>query len=238
MKFLYNAPAILHKGAIIVGDTHFGMEGKLRRRGIFDNQFSLRLFERLKALINDHKAKRLVLLGDVKEDITMLDPTTRSILSKLSMLAQITIVRGNHDGGIEKEGGARIIDSGGFVYEGLALAHGHSWPADELMKCKYLICGHQHPMITMSDTLGARHSEPVWLVADCDEKKLLERYPHANRKLKLVLMPAYNPMVGSMINHVEKTHLGPVLNNNLFKLDDALVFRLDGSSLGKLGRIE
>jgi len=238
MKFLYNAPAILHKGAVIVGDTHFGMEGKLRRRGIFDNQFSLRLFERLKALINDHKAKKLILLGDVKEDITMLDPTTRSILSKLSLLAQITIVRGNHDGGIEKEGGARMIDAGGFVYEGLALSHGHSWPADELMECKYLVCGHQHPMITMSDTLGSRHSEPVWLVADCDEKKLLERYPHANKNLKLVLMPAYNPMVGSMINHVEKTHLGPVLNNNLFKLDDALVFRLDGSSLGKLGRIE
>jgi len=238
MKFLYNAPAILHKGAMIVGDTHFGMEAKLRRRGIFDNQFSLRLYERLETLLMEHKAKKLILLGDVKEDITMLDRTTRDILSRLSLHAEVIIVRGNHDGGIEKEGGARIIDPQGFVYEGLGLSHGHSWPADELMECKYLVCGHQHPMITMSDTLGARHSEPVWLVADCDGEKLLEQYPHANEKLKLVLMPAYNPMVGSMINHVEKTHLGPVLNNNLFKLDDAIVFRLDGSSLGKLGRIE
>ena len=51
MKFLYNAPALLHKGAIIVGDTHFGMERKLRSRGIFDNQFSLRLFYKLLKII-------------------------------------------------------------------------------------------------------------------------------------------------------------------------------------------
>jgi putative SbcD/Mre11-related phosphoesterase len=238
MKFLYNAPAIFHKGAVIVGDTHFGMEAKLRRRGIFDNQFSLRLFDRLKSLINQHRAKKLILLGDVKEDITMLNRTSSEILSRLSLLTEVIIVRGNHDGGIEKDGSAKIEDAQGFVYEGLGLAHGHSWPADQLMKCKYLVCGHQHPLITMSDTLGARHSEPVWLVADCNEDKLLERYPDANKKLKLVLIPAYNPLVGSQINHVEKTHLGPILNNNLFKLDDALVFRLDGTSLGKLTRIE
>jgi hypothetical protein len=47
-------------------------------------------------------------------------------------------------------------------------------------------------------------------------------------------MPAFNPLVGSVVNSKQKKHLGPVLNNKLFKLDDALVYRLDGTGLGKL----
>ncbi len=238
MKFLYNAPAILHRGAIIVGDTHFGMESKLRRKGIFDEQFSLRLFEKLKMLITGHKAKRLILLGDVKEDITMLDPMTADVLARLSLLCEVTVVRGNHDGGIERCGSAKIIPSEGFVYQGLGLMHGHSWPADKLMGCEYLVSGHQHPLVAMTDTLGRRHSEAVWLVAPADGEKIAARYERFNKKIKLVLMPAFNPLVGSPINSTSEEHLGPVLNNNLFKLNDALVFRLDGTRLGRLHSIK
>ncbi|MEM5814737.1 MAG: hypothetical protein QXD77_02880, partial [Candidatus Aenigmatarchaeota archaeon] len=86
MRFIYDAPAILHKEALIVGDTHFGMEEKLRSKGIYDEQFSMRLFSKLKGLILAHKAKKLILLGDVKEDITMLDRKTEDILARLSLL--------------------------------------------------------------------------------------------------------------------------------------------------------
>ena len=60
MKFLYNAPAILHKGALIVGDTHFGMEMKLRNKGIYDDQFSMRIYMKLRDLVIRHKAKKLM----------------------------------------------------------------------------------------------------------------------------------------------------------------------------------
>jgi len=234
MKFLYNAPAILHKGAIIVGDTHFGMEAKLRRRGIYEEQFSMKLFERLRELVVRHKAKKVIFLGDVKEDITMLDAKTEEILSKLAMLCEITIVRGNHDGGIERCGNAKIVPAGGFVYEGLGLLHGHSWPADELLSCRHMVSGHQHPMVTMTDAFGKKHRESVWIVAPADEKQMSPRYKNFNRHVELILMPAFNPLVGSTINYDEKEHLGPVLNNKLFKLNDALVFRLDGTGLGRL----
>ncbi|NYZ73554.1 metallophosphoesterase family protein [Candidatus Micrarchaeota archaeon] len=237
MKFLYNAPAILHKGAIIVGDTHFGMEDKLRRKGIYDEEFSLRLFSRLKGLIVSHKAKKLILLGDVKEDITMLDKRTEDILAKLSMLCEITIVRGNHDGGIEHCANAEIAKAEGFAYEGLGLIHGHSWPSDDVMACGHVIAGHQHPLITMTDAFGRKRSEPVWVMAPPDAERIAERYKKFNKKIKLVLMPAFNPLVGSTINHDEKERLGPLLNNNLFKLNHAIVFRLDGTCLGELKNI-
>jgi hypothetical protein len=238
MKFLYNAPAILHKGAIIVGDTHFGMERKLRRKGIFDGQFSMRIFSKLRELITAHRAKKLILIGDVKEDITMLDATTADVLARLSLLCELIIVRGNHDGGIEHCGSAKIIPSEGFVYEGLGLMHGHSWPAKELMQCEYIVSGHQHPLVAMTDAPGRRHSEAAWLIAPADKEKIAWRYGKFNKKIKLVLMPAFNPLVGSRINSTSEERLGPILNNNLFKLNDALAFRLDGTRLGKLHSIK
>lgn len=237
MRFLYGAPAILHKGAIIVGDTHFGMEAKLRRKGIYDAQFSLRLFEKLKGLVAAHRAKRVIFLGDVKEDITMLDPGTRDILSKLSMICEVVIVRGNHDGGIESSGRMKVAPSEGMLYEGLGLVHGHSWPDPSLMQCEYLVMGHQHPMVAVTDAFGKRHTEPAWLVAEADPEILSGRYKKFNRKIKLVLMPAFNPLVGSAINIDVNERLGPILNNKLFKLNRALVFRLDGTCLGQLEMI-
>jgi putative SbcD/Mre11-related phosphoesterase len=237
MRFLYNAPAILHKGAVIVGDTHFGMEEKLRRRGIYDSGFSMRLYERLKGLVAEHRAKRVIFLGDVKEDITMLDRRTGEILSRLSMLCEVVIVRGNHDGGIEAFDRARLAPSGGLAYEGLGLVHGHSWPAPELMMCDHLVMGHQHPMVCLTDAFGKRHTEPAWLIAEPDAEMIAARYEKFNKKMKLILMPAFNPLVGSAINIDDNERLGPILNNKLFKLNRALVFRLDGTCLGKLENI-
>lgn len=237
MKFLYNAPAILHRGALIVGDTHFGMEAKLRRKGIHDEQFSLSIFGRLWDLAMRHRAKKVIFLGDVKEDVTMLDAGTEGILAKLAMLCELVIVKGNHDGGIERCGNATIVGPQGFVFWGLGLMHGHSWPGEELLSCRYVVCGHQHPMISMADVFGRRHQEAAWLVAPADEEMLAARYKKFRKGVKLILMPAFNPLVGSAINYGEKERLGPILNNNLFKLDDALVFRLDGTRLGKLKTI-
>ncbi len=237
MKFLYNAPALLHKGAVIVGDTHFGMEAKLRRRGIYDDQFSERLFLKLKDLIHAHRAKKVIFLGDVKEDITMLDRKTGDILSRLSLLCEVVVVRGNHDGGIEGSGKARVVPSEGMVYDNLGLVHGHSWPAPELMGCQFLVMGHQHPMVAVSDAFGRKHTEPAWLIAEADEKSMALRYKSFNKNIRLILMPAFNPLVGSAINIDEKERLGPILNNKLFKLNRALVFRLDGTCLGQLEMI-
>lgn len=237
MKFLYNAPAILHKGAVIVGDTHFGMEWKLKAKGIHDQQFSNRLLLRLMDVVKEHKAKQVIFLGDVKEDITSLDRKTKELLTKLSDACDISIAKGNHDGGIEEFLNATVHPSEGFVFEGLGLAHGHSWPDAKLMECDYLVNGHQHPMVSFTDKMGKRHSEAVWIVADADIKKISERYEKFNKKIKLILMPAFNPLVGFPINLTKKERLGPVLNNKLFKLNDALLFRLNGTCLGKLTSI-
>ena len=240
MKFLYNAPAVLHSKALIIGDTHFGMEEKLERQGIYDSTLSERIFERIKRLLDETKAERLIICGDVKENILELDRKTYLIMEKLAGITDVTVVKGNHDGGIEKISllGINIVPAEGFVYKKIGILHGHSWPGKKLMECKYIVSAHQHPQIVLTDKLGKVHREAVWVVADPDEKKIKESYEKFNKKIKLVLLPAFNELVGSVINVEKKKQLGPILNNKLFKLNDALVVRLDGSLVGKLNSIK
>jgi putative SbcD/Mre11-related phosphoesterase len=201
LKFIYNAPAILHGKTLIIGDTHFGMEDKLRAEGIFDERFSERIFERIKGLLEETKAERLVMLGDVKEKITMLDPRSADMISKLGMLCELIIVRGNHDGGIEGCG-ARVVPSDGFVLGKLGLVHGHSWPSDECMRAGYLVSAHQHPQLSVVDRSGRRHSEPVWIIAEPDANRIAEHYKRYNKKIRLILMPAFNPPRWSAVRRV------------------------------------
>jgi len=236
LRFIYNAPALLHEKALIIGDTHFGMEDKLRQKGIFDERFSDRIFERIKGLLKETKAERLIILGDVKERITALDQRSADILAKLGLLAELIIVRGNHDGGIEGCG-ARIIPSSGFVYGKLGLVHGHSWPSEECMGADYLVSAHQHPQLSVVDRSGKRHSEPVWMISEPDGKNIAGHYKKFNSGIKLVLMPAFNPLVGASFA-ASGGHLGPLLSNNLFKINAASIYRLDGTLLGELDKIK
>ncbi|MEM2908923.1 MAG: metallophosphoesterase [Candidatus Bilamarchaeaceae archaeon] len=235
VRFLYNEPAVFYKSALIIGDVHFGIESKLRERGIVDNKFSERLEKKIEALLDRTKAKRLIINGDVKEQIGIFDNVTAEMLKQLNEIVEVIIVRGNHDGGIE-ESKLCVVPSDGFSYYGLGLFHGHSWPSEEVMQCASIISAHQHPQIELKDKLGKRHIEPVWLFADANPEEIKKYYENFNKKSRLILMPAFNPLVGSSLKPDE--HLGPVLNNNLFKLSDALVFRFDGSLIGRLGSLE
>ena len=236
LKFLYKAPALLYKKTIIVGDTHFGMEYKLRRKGIFDNGFSVRLYEHLLSFIKEHKAERVIFLGDVKDEITSMDSITDQILSKLSLQCEVMIVKGNHDGDIEKSLDKKICvkPAEGMVFGNLGLMHGHSWPSEELLQCNYLVMGHQHPMVELTDAFGKVHRETVWVVAEPNPEAITKKYKKFNKKIKLILMPAFNPLVGKSVNTSENKHLGPLLNNNLFKLESALFYRLDGTPIGNV----
>ena len=240
MKFLYNAPAVLHYGALIIGDTHFGMEAKLRGKGIYDENISERIVEKIEKLLKETKAEKLIIAGDVKENILETDKKTLEILKSLSGITELIIVKGNHDGGIEKCGlsGVEVVSAEGFVYKKVGVVHGHSWPGKDVMKCDYIISAHQHPQIMMEDRSGKIHREAAWLIAEPDVKKIGDHYENFNKNIKLVLIPAFNPLVGSIIDISEKRRLGPILNNKLFKLNDALVVKLDGCFVGKLKNIK
>jgi len=236
MRFLFGHPALYYKSALIIGDTHFGIEEKLRERGIHNRNFSELILNRIKKLLKMTMAKRLIILGDVKDNITIVDETTEKILEELEGIIELIIVKGNHDGGIEKIC-KNVKPTSGFVYEKLGLVHGNAWPSDEVMECEYIIAAHQHPMIEIKDKSGKKHSNSAWLVLDNKISRIKKHYKNCNEKIKLILMPAFNPVVGSGMRLDKEEHLGPLLNNRLFDVKNASVYKLDGTYLGKLSWI-
>lgn len=236
MRFVYGEPAVLHKGALILGDTHFGIEQKLERKGVHYSGISDHVLQKLLSLIKRTGAKRLIILGDVKENITGVDWMTRNIFARLQKQIHVTVVRGNHDGGIEQIC-KDTKPADGYVYGELGLLHGNAWPAAELMRTGYIISAHQHPQIEIRDRSGKIYKEPAWFVLPPHRTKIKSYYGAFNEKTKLVLMPAFNPLVGNAMKLNVAEHLGPLLYNKLFKLNDALVYRLNGACLGKLKSI-
>ena len=178
------------------------------------------------------KAKRLILLGDVKESISSVDNITKKILENLQKKIDVIIVRGNHDGRIETIC-ENVKPSVGIIYEGLALIHGNAWPAAELMKCRYLVSAHQHPQIELKDRSGKFYTKSAWLILPAAKSKIKKFYKF-NKKIQLILIPAFNPLVGKTLKLNAEEHLGPLLSNKLFKLNQALVYQLNGITLGKL----
>ena len=86
--------------------------------------------------------------------------------------------------------------------------------------------------IKTEPSFGSTLAEAIWLFAPPSDD-LSNYFPTFNSQIKLILMPAFNPLLGNIINR-SNSGLGPLLNKNLFKLNDALVFRLDGTNLGQL----
>ncbi len=225
LKFLYNKPAILYKGAFIIGDTHFGIEERLKEKGI-NLDFSRMLLEKLKKDFQETDAERMIILGDVKHQIGKVDEYTKKILEELNDFCDLKIVKGNHDGGIE-ELGLKVIPPSGLVYKDLGLIHGHSWPKEELMNAKYLIMAHQHPFYEFKDKFGNKKSEPVFIFANPNLRNLKKHFKKFNEEIQCIILPAYNPLIGSSFN-ISERKLGPIFYNNLFKWNSIMVYNIKG----------
>ncbi|MEK6982792.1 MAG: metallophosphoesterase [Candidatus Micrarchaeota archaeon] len=231
MRFLHGYPAILHQGALIIGDTHFGIERKLQKKGIYYNNLSETIFEKIKLLLKKTNAKKLIILGDVKDEISFVDSVTKNILLELEKICELTIVRGNHDGGIEMIC-KNVMPSEGYIYKGLGLLHGNAWPDKNLMECNYIVVAHEHPIIKLVDRLEKIHFKETWIVCKINQDTAKNQYKKYNKKIKLIVMPAFNSLVGSAKNIRAKEHLGPLLKNNIFDVDNAEIYNLDGNLLG------
>ncbi|MFP3949738.1 MAG: metallophosphoesterase [Candidatus Micrarchaeia archaeon] len=230
MKFLFGKEAAVHKDALLISDLHLGMEGALFERGIRNSEISERLAEKTLEVLGKTGKKELIIVGDVKERVVGIPQEAREYLRKVEEHAEITVVKGNHDGGIERIPGIKVIGHGGFAYKGLGIFHGHAWPSEEVMECDTIVMGHNHPQVKLQ---GEWH--PVWVEMKANQEKILERYPGYDGEKRLVLMPSFNPLLGT--NIAGSSGLGPVLKNNLFKINTAIVYTLSGTKLGKLGEL-
>jgi len=239
---ILDEPALLHKEKklLVIADLHIGIETELQESGLQVPSQTDLMKERLIKLIDTYNIADLVILGDVKHNIPASSVQERSdvrrFLDAVKTYTTLHILPGNHDGNIDRllSSGIMLHPSSGVVLGGIGLFHGHRWPTDEVMRCDQVVVAHTHPMIMLTDRLGYRTFEPCWLRASCDQEKLHERYPTSRNPLVFVL-PAFNPLCGGIAVNRDPM-LGPF--HSLLDIQDAQVYLLDGSAIGKVSDIK
>lgn len=234
MKFVSGAEAAVLKDSLIIADLHLGMERQLFQRGIRIGDFTDYLIDKTLHLLRKTRCKKLLILGDIKENVVATEGEVHRYFDSIFPHAQVTVCKGNHDGNIERIQGIHVAGPGGIVLHGTGLFHGHAWPAPELMGCKTIAMGHNHPQLTFFEG-GKKEPRPVWLFCPPLKSKMMRKCPSSNPAAQLLVMPSFNPLLG---NDIEKIGgLGPVLRNRIFLWEKAMVYSLDGMRLGTVREI-
>lgn len=234
-----DAPAILVEEDILaVADLHIGIEAELQESGVTLPSQTRKMAKRLRDLVGRTGAKRLVLLGDVKHFIPGISPTERRDLpiffnELYDSVEEIHIASGNHDPLLRPYIGeiVEIHRPTGFRIGETGFVHGHAWPAEDVMNVPTLLMGHNHPAVVFVDAFGARNIQPVWVRAPFQKRH--EKY--AKMPKEAIIVPAFNDLCGGTpMNDRRAKFLGPLLAQEVVRLDRARLHLLDGTDLGTL----
>jgi len=258
IKPLIPYPALLLEDsikALVIADLHIGWDIELSSKGIHIPSQTFRLKARLREIADKIDADILFILGDVKHTIASAELSEwRDIPDffdeALELFDKVVVVPGNHDGGLEllAPRNVEITDTKGILWNGIALMHGHTWPRLHLLEAKVMLMGHLHPTILFRDSFGLRFSKPVWLRIPFDRDNLVKIYSRRLRKSveeltdmirveKLIVLPSFNDLLGGQpVNSIKGSDelLGPILRSESAILDEAEVYIVDGTYIGRL----
>lgn len=221
---------------ICVADLHLGLEVQLRRAGFNIPSQTPKMLSSLEEL--SRMGDNLIILGDVKHRIPTVsyreDREIPPFLEKLlNDFADITIVAGNHDGGLVEilPNGVESMAGHGTIIEGIGAFHGHVWPSRQVMECDRIVMGHIHPSVQLVDSLGSKSNEKCWVRGKLRRRLVLEKYDSCPSEL--IVVPAFNPLLtGTPINRAAGSRLGPLFRNRIVNERSLRVYLLDGTNLG------
>ncbi len=228
---------------LAVADYHAGIEAGLRYEGVELQSAADRRRERLLSCLDRADADRLVVLGDLGHAIGDPFDDERAELESLfeAVDVPVTLVKGNHDGGLEPvvsemAADVEVTAGHGTRLGSVGFAHGHTWPAPVVLGADVVCVAHEHPVVRMEDAVGGTQKERAWLrgslVADPFEAQLDRSLDDAP---DIVVFPAFNDRSGgTWVNVGGQEFLAPFLPDGMA---DAEAFLLDGTRLGPYQRV-
>lgn len=239
---LPNKPALFipESKILVVTDLHIGIENELRKYGVHTASHIIMMEAMLMEICTKYKPKDIILLGDIKHTIPSAPFYEKKqifqFFHKLSKMAIIHIVPGNHDGWIKTmvPEQIKIHRSDGFSIHNLGFIHGHRWPSEQVMNSSFLFCGHTHPTIKLTDRLGYPSYESCWVKTPVYEKEIKERYQTYNKDMMITILPVFNPLCGGISVNVEG-FVGPI--QYIVHPQKAEIYLLDGSFIGTLNNL-
>ncbi len=214
---------LMRSRTLLLGDLHLGIEASLELEGMQLPRAQAReMRRRIDEVVSAHHPKRIVVLGDLKHEFSRnLDQEwsqVREMLEHLGSLAELTVVRGNHDNylaTITSRLGLELVDQA--VIDGVHLSHGHL-----VEPGRPLVQGHEHPSARLFDGVGGYIKLPAFLY-----------HPQA----EVLVLPAFSPLAAG--NDVSTLLAGDVLSPGLREVDmgEALVFGCSDIGLIRLGKV-
>lgn len=238
---LADTPALLIKGRekwVCVADLHIGIEVQLRLGGFNIPSQTPKMLASLESIASN--GDKLMILGDLKHRIPSVGyRENKEIGPFMEHLGRcyesITLVSGNHDGGISSvlPHTVRTVSGRGFRIDDIGAFHGHVWPSESVMEANEVVMGHTHPSVLLVDSLGAKTNEKCWVRARFQKEAVAKRYGHCPDEL--VIVPAFNPLLtGSPVNSKSRSMIGPLFRNDLVNKKTMRTYLLDGTNLGRL----
>lgn len=246
MQPIWNEPALVFEADgvrwLACSELHIGFESGLARRGAYARSRALDMAERLAAMLENHRADRLLILGDVKEQVTGVSRQERrdvpAFFERLADASQILIARGNHDAGLgrllpkaEFPNVAIAPATGVAVSDEVAALHGHAWPKPALLAVGTWLVGHTHAAARLVDESGRSTTEWAWARGRLDPERVEAKYGQ-RRTPQVVVFPPFNPLLGGAAVNRDGL-LGPI--GKLVDYGTLRLHLLDGRDLGPVG---
>ncbi len=238
LRFLYDRAALLLYSKddrhLVLGDLHLGLERKLADKGVHLHGGAERMAKQIISMAESEKVSSVILLGDIKETIMYPDAIERKEISEFFSLLNglnVRIAVGNHDGHLNELVKAPIEDE--IIMGNVAMLHGHMWPSEEAMSKDYLIVAHNHVAVSIKDEKNALYTQKAWMISNVDPGGAKERYKEFNKKIKLVVMPAFNDLItGKPVGISDEKHINPLFRNRVFDYENANVYTMEGNIVG------
>ena len=246
---LYDKRAVLLEQAqtrtLVVSDLHIGFEEKFKVSGIRIQPNVESMLTELESIINETNATDLILNGDVKSGIGhILESeweTVPSFLSRLSRICRVSVVPGNHDGGLVNllPSNVQLEDVNGKIVSDTLVLHGHTRPLIKFKDCRRLIIGHIHPVF--HKTGNPLSGRPVWAFLKIPKKTVFgELLEEAQTSLDVIVMPSFNLELASSglaLNYQREEQRAAPLALNLMDSEEAMIVTLNGEIIGDVSQL-
>jgi putative SbcD/Mre11-related phosphoesterase len=225
--------------ALVVSDYHAGIEAALRYDGVEIDSRANERRESLLAVLDRTDPDRLVFLGDLAHWIGTPEGAEREelhdLLAAVPDRVSVLLVKGNHDGEIAAAIDIEVIAAAGTRIGDVGFAHGHTWPAPEVLRAEVVCMGHEHPRVRLEDSVGGSRDERAWLRGALVPGAFEAHGGTGGIDGELVVFPAFNDVAGGTWVNVEgQSFLAPFLPDGLA---DGQAYLLDGTRLGAYRRV-
>lgn len=183
---------------LVIADLHIGFEEKYKSSGINIESNVQKMAAELEEIIDQNNISNLVIAGDVKSGIDRILQSewenVPKFLSRLARRCRVTIVPGNHDGGLQNlvPDSVEIADINGILIGDSLVIHGHTRPLSKFSDCARILMGHIHPIYQKRGS--PLSGMPVWAFVRISRKSLFpEKISDGDDSMvEVIVIPSFN----------------------------------------------